>query len=238
MNYVRVSILCFLTYAILRADTVTVSTEGSVDPITCCGSSEQLAVGTFDVSSEFPEVPTFDPTLGQLDSVTIDWEAQLLGYEHYLTVLLDGSLVPLNFSQTATFAVDGFSTTSTQSETVMVRNQICHGCGVGIPFDLKGQGVISDPSQLVPFITMEPSLPLIGLPVSATIMGETGDDSGAFLDTFDGGEFLDGYSMASWTIDVTYDYTSVPEPSEFMLICGLALTGLLFRSVLRLRTLP
>jgi hypothetical protein len=199
----RLLILTLLVCGSLQSSTITV--QGSIflyDP----GSFP-----TFDaMATAF--LPPFDPTLGQLSSVTLDFEAQVLGIQHYFTPLLDLSESTLNIEQTATVSVGGLSVTSTQLGTFLVVNTICHECGVGIPMDISGQEIISNPADLAEFYM----LPEVALAISASESGFTPNA------TFDAPFLTDEFLNDSFQISVgaTYDYAPVPEPQMLWMICS------------------
>ena len=79
----------------------------------------------------------FDPALGTLNSLTIAFEISDTPCEHYQTAETQ-QYVTLNYNQTATAEVLGFSTSITLYASEQVRSIMCHTCGTGIPYDLKG----------------------------------------------------------------------------------------------------
>jgi len=152
--------------------------------------------------------PGFNPQLGTLDSVTIDWNAKIFGYEHYETGSLDNSQVPLAYTQTASASVFGFSGSASGTSSTMVTAEICHSCGVGINFDISGTGTIYDPATLQDFVGP--------WAFGNTSAGVEGQSSG--VNSYVTSEFLWPASNADWSATLSYCYTPVPEPRWSILI--------------------
>lgn len=211
----RMAVLALLAYGSAWADTVT----------------SQVIVNDPTFAFPFPEfradaflqAPGFDPSLGHLDSLTVNWEVNIVAVEHYQTAIFDDSQVPLTFSQIATAGLDDSSATETLFGSTLVTATICHPCGVSLGFDLTGTLVIIDPDILAGAAKTN-FIPLFGF---ATVSAgpDTGDRNTAFLT--DG--FLVAGSEVNFNAEATYSYTPVPEPRQTFILTLLCAIGFLGR---------
>lgn len=197
----RWCILAILSICLLHADILTV-------PLQDTGPISTIYFPEFNEEEGF-FFTLFDRALGKLNSATIFLNVEGVVLEHYVTGPTDGRLIPFNFSQTATAEIQGFSTSITQYASTTVVGQICHSCGVGIPFDLHVGGAVPDPSLFSAWSH--------GLPITGTIFGQITVTPGPIIGDLDTAlltdEFLSqGGQGPIFTGSVTYSYTPVPEP--------------------------
>lgn len=186
--------------------------------------------GQFDFLT-YRAVRSFDSNLGTLESVVIDWSAQLYGQQHWVRNIGGpdlgdfpylGSFTDRVSATVAPYGSNPEGGTATEDVTVtgMFQDvQACHECAVGFFAAFTGHEEFYG-DELLQFVT-----DYIHLEITASMFNVSGYGSGPVLLVgsypSDQGGFL--HADANWFAKVTYNTAETPEPR----FAVLALFGLL-----------
>jgi hypothetical protein len=221
---VRWLLLFSLFACSLRADTISV-------PVTGGGLFNESFFPEF-VAQFNLDVPAFNHSLGTLDSLTVDWEAQLFELEIYVAGVPEGSFTTLNYSQVASVTLGGGLSGETLeqigSTSVFSYPLPCFEvCSVGFPFDFSGTLIITDPSELALFLDSNGPFGVIEPNFVDVMPGPViGNSSTAFLTdqfTVDNGSYFHPNATA------TYDYTPVPEARPTFVVLAVCVLLVMWR---------
>jgi hypothetical protein len=171
----------------------------------------------------------FNPALGQLNSVTIDWSAAEGAPEFYGSDAPYGTIVSFTDTQTATASLLGgpegaqllSSSSAIQSQSVSFPSGVYAEPTLVVPISLSGEVVLAPDNYNLNLFTY----PFPELSTSVTVEDITPDIS-LYANPFD--IYAIYQDDAGFSATLTYNYTPVPEPRTLCVLCILIAPPLIY----------
>lgn len=220
------SLLPLLLFLVVVASADTIVEDGFYDQISASVVSASVTDQGLSVNGAL-FFPGFDPSLGYLNSATIDWTAYIGAAEYFYSDTPLYTILPYTVTWTATAALlapFSSSDSATQSNSGPFVQEDLQSEDFD-PFTLSGEAVADSGAALADFASSSPGI------LTNVIVEDTGTYSS--FDFLPSGDFqgIEGQDTGvSFQATVTYDYTPVPEPA-----CGVALLSTALLIALRLK---